>query len=531
MSRASLASVFLLAVWLDPPGTAYAADLGYIMVILYAAWSALLVFVAMRSWWHEYRFAPLVQGIDILAFAAAAFLTEAADGNFHSPFLAFAAFLLITASLRWGMRTVGLTAITLTMLYGAVGTGASILGLAHSVHQLLHRETYLIALSIMLVWLGAGPKTPRMLPLPDPGGIPGKRKMELISSALTFTCDTLHAQKAAIALLHEEELWTEVFHREHGQIRVERLPFDDQAGHADDPDTAVLFDTRKGRRITSTPDDRLGILREHYFIELSNTFAANEGISANFSFNGAQGELLIWTMDAPCVDDLPVARSLAREIGAALEHEETAALAQSIAVANVRNAVARDLHDSVAQFMAGTIFRLEALRGWCRRGEDPDEEIVAIKSALRTEQRHLRAMIDRLRNATDGDRDADVIAELQSVLDEIGQHWQISTDLISAHVALDVPIGLAYDLRQLVREAVANAVRHGECRHIELVLKREPDQTLRIRIRDDGKGFPEAPTAPRSIDERIRALGGRLNVANTNPGVELHIEVPIRKAS
>jgi hypothetical protein len=60
------------------------------------------------------------------------------------------------------MRTVGLTAITLTMLYGAVGTGASILGLAHNVHQLLHRETYLIALSIMLVWLGAGPKTPRI---------------------------------------------------------------------------------------------------------------------------------------------------------------------------------------------------------------------------------------------------------------------------------------------------------------------------------------------------------------------------------
>jgi hypothetical protein len=76
-------------------------------------------------------------------------------------------------------------------------------------------------------------------------------------------------------------------------------------------------------------------LREHYFTELSNTYAANEGISANFSFS-AQGELLIWTMDAPCVDDLPVARSLAREIGAALEHEETAALAQSIAVANVR---------------------------------------------------------------------------------------------------------------------------------------------------------------------------------------------------
>jgi hypothetical protein len=73
-------------------------------------------------------------------------------------------------------------------------------------------------------------------------------------------------------------------------------------------------------------------------------------------------------------------------------------------------------------------------------------------------------MIDRLRNATDGDRDADVIAELQSVLDEIGQHWQISTDLISAHVALDVPIGLpaicgnSYAKRSPMQFATENVV-------------------------------------------------------------------------
>jgi signal transduction histidine kinase len=55
------------------------------------------------------------------------------------------------------------------------------------------------------------------------------------------------------------------------------------------------------------------------------------------------------------------------------------------------------LHDSVAQFLAGTLFRLEALRRWIREGNDPDTEIVAIKEALRREQAQMRRMIERLR--------------------------------------------------------------------------------------------------------------------------------------
>jgi signal transduction histidine kinase len=52
----------------------------------------------------------------------------------------------------------------------------------------------------------------------------------------------------------------------------------------------------------------------------------------------------------------------------------------------LRDALARDLHDGVAQFLAGTLFRLEALSRWIREGQDPTAEINDLKSALRRGQ-------------------------------------------------------------------------------------------------------------------------------------------------
>src|SRR5690606_33504168 len=44
-------------------------------------------------------------------------------------------------------------------------------------------------------------------------------------------------------------------------------------------------------------------------------------------------------------------------------------------------------------------------------------------------------------------------------------------------------------LFRIAQEAVSNAVRHGQARHVEITLSRSPDR-LRLVVRDDGTGFP-----------------------------------------
>jgi len=48
---------------------------------------------------------------------------------------------------------------------------------------------------------------------------------------------------------------------------------------------------------------------------------------------------------------------------------------------------------------------------------------------------------------------------------------------------------VAAHLFRIVQEAVNNAIRHGEARHITIHLTRSGDQ-IRLEIRDDGKGLP-----------------------------------------
>nr|WP_240950183.1 histidine kinase [Novosphingobium sp. ERN07] len=190
----------------------------------------------------------------------------------------------------------------------------------------------------------------------------------------------------------------------------------------------------------------------------------------------------------------------------------------------VRQAVARDLHDSVAQFLAGTLFRLEALRRWVHEGNDADGEIDSIKNALRREQTQLRLLIERLRRGEEGDRRVEIAEELRSLLREAGTHWNIATQLVQPPYALPVSVQLSHEIRQLVREAIANAARHGKCRKVVVGIAHEDGQ-LRLDIKDDGIGFPDFAVAqrPRSISERVDALGGQFHLREAERGTHLEI--------
>ena len=71
--RAVLALAFLLALWLDPSVPVRGANLGYALLNIYTLWTAALMVIAWRSWWFDFRLAPLAQGLDIAMFLAAVY--------------------------------------------------------------------------------------------------------------------------------------------------------------------------------------------------------------------------------------------------------------------------------------------------------------------------------------------------------------------------------------------------------------------------------------------------------------------------
>jgi signal transduction histidine kinase len=89
----------------------------------------------------------------------------------------------------------------------------------------------------------------------------------------------------------------------------------------------------------------------------------------------------------------------------------------------------------------------------------------------------------------------------------------------------------------MLAEAVANAVRHGLARAIQVTVARK-DDLLECTVRDDGHGFPvgrgvpqpleiSEAQLPRSLNARVVDLGGRLYASTSDSGSQIRISFPL----
>lgn len=533
-SRAAMALVFFIALTIDPSeygSTSLGSHVMYALLAAYLAGSAILIVIAWRSWWWEFRLAPWVHAVDTLAFVIAVYFSETTRADFNSPFMALTAFLLISATLRWGWFAVALTSVALVLLNVVIGVGLFAFDLPIEPYRYGRRLMYLCVLSIMMVWLGGEQRGPRIAPMPRTPGTPGERRNAILVDALSFVRGALQARGAAIAVPHGEEPWTEVLRDTGYAVIVDRLGPEALEGSFGEPDRAALIDRARGRRITSRTGSYPLAISGPVNAPLAAHCGIMEAMIVTFETAAGPGQLLIWGVPDMCIDDLPLVEAIGHHLSTELDREDLAELAQAASAAALRDSLARDLHDSVAQFLAGTLFRLEALSRWIREGHDPTREINDLKAALRREQGELRAMIQRLRRGEEGDRRTDLVEELETLLGEMSQHWHITVQLEPQIRPMPVSIGLAHELRQVLREAVANAARHGHCGAV-VVAVGLGGPGLTLRIADDGEGFPagSAPPRPRSISERVEALGGTLSICHNQPGVSIEIALPNRIA-
>ena len=524
-ARASLTLMFLLSVWLDPAVPFRWGPSSLFFTTAHLLWTAVLIIVAWRSWWFDFRLALMAHVIDVTAVLATIFFIETSYSGSQSPFLASSAFLLIAATTRWGWRATAMTATALLLANLVIGVAIFLMGQDVDLFRFARRTAHMMVLASLLVWLGLARSGGRSIQFAEPPGLLGERLDRLLDAGLTQIALVLGARQVVLAFAASEEPWVEFRHRSPAGITVRRVGPSEFGDQLDVPVPTTLFNIAKSRMITLELSG-FKVLKAPVRSQLTKLYDIDEGILVPLRTATGDGHIIAWDCETLSVDDLPLVHALGDQIGHAMDREEMASLARNAAETGVRHAVARDLHDSVAQFLAGTLFRLEALRRWIREGHEPEGEIDSIKNALRREQAHLRHLIERLRRGEAGDRRTEIADELRALLQETGAHWQIGTELILPDHSPWVSVQLSHEIRQLVREAIANAVRHGKCSKVCVELTDE-DGVLKLSISDDGTGFPNPAAAirPRSISERVEALGGQFRVGSTAKGARLDIAI------
>lgn len=530
--RVTLAFVFLVALAFEPVTGGESIRSGSILISSYLLLGLGLVVVAWRSWWLDQRLALPILVIDIAVFLGAVYITEGYDADFTSPFLALFTLSVLSSSLRWDWVMAARTGVIVTILFIVLGLILPQLGYPLDIGRFSRRSFYMVALLLVLVWFGIdrrGIQVPPLFPAEGAGD-----PAALGEAALRYALAVTGASHGALAWSDSEEPWIDIH-----EIRPDGTAVQSRIGPADLPawehlgPEPQLFDLVHRVALQRDPRGRTLALRLNQPIPLAVRAGIDEGLAVPLACSTREGLLVLGGIDGPGPDFLALGIAIARVIETTADRLTAARLERETAVVHARGAIARDLHDSVAQSLAGACFRLEALRRSLADGTaaSPVEEIGAVRDALRAEQAQVRGLIDALRRPVALELPRPLATDLERTLTDAAAHWNVSTSF-AAESAVEADGSLSHELRQLLREAVANAARHGRASAVEVRLAAAGGR-LDLVIADNGTGFRNAagPAAPWSISERVAALGGRIEVDSSASGTRLAISLPLVTSS
>jgi len=525
LGRVMLALLFLLSIWLDQSQPAQAPEQTYALLLSYVLFAIGLAALTWRNWWLDARLAAPAHLIDMAVFTAIVFSTN----GYTSPFFLFFILPLLSGAIRWGWRETMLTAIGLVLLYLAAGllvAGSE----SFELQRFIVRSGHLVILSAILIWFGIHQQFARLFFGVEELDRRLGRDEEPMMQALAFATDAARARSGALLLRSSDGERFTGLRLDGGRAR----PLKMTQSFMREAIPVVLFDIVRDRTLSRRSDGWHCFLPAWKVLNADalRELGANQGLISEARSGTLQGWLLLWDMADLSVDYLELGRELGRAAGAVLDHDALLSAIEEGAAARTRLSLARDVHDSVVQFLAGAAFRVEAII----RGSHPDRQVESdlkeLKRLLIEEQGEIRAFVSALRR----DRElelAEAVEELKVLAQRLGQQWAVDCRVDARNDDASIPIRLQLDLQQLLREAVANAVRHGGASRIDVDVGVDQDQ-LRLEVKDNGSGFLPANGSvvePWSLKERVDRAHGSLSLFSEPGCTNLVITLPLTGAA
>ncbi|HEV2328231.1 MAG TPA: sensor histidine kinase [Verrucomicrobiae bacterium] len=208
--------------------------------------------------------------------------------------------------------------------------------------------------------------------------------------------------------------------------------------------------------------------------------------------------------------------------------------AQFAAVNRERNRLAGELHDSLEQALIGIGLQLEAgLKAFLSTPKAVIEHLELARQMVDQSQDEVRRSVWDLRSQMLDNND------LPSALDAIGKYLshgtnvRVTVEILGAKRRL--PDGVENHLLRIGQEAVTNAIKHGQPRHVGVQLAFDSG-SVALTVRDDGRGFDtlKRPVSEpghfglAGMRERAKALGGTIEVeSKAGHGTTITVEVPV----
>jgi two-component system sensor histidine kinase UhpB len=190
-----------------------------------------------------------------------------------------------------------------------------------------------------------------------------------------------------------------------------------------------------------------------------------------------------------------------------------------------RARVARDLHDEVNQSLTGLLLRLEAVREQAPPELEP--ALAETRALANQAMGELLSLARQLRpTALDDLGLAAAIAGQVEQVERPGLTAKLTTDGDFSDLDDDVQLVLY----RVAQEALTNAARHSEARHIAVSLRRTGNG-VELEVSDDGRGFAfeqsEQGLGIGGMRERALLIGAELTIeSRPDEGTTVDLHVP-----
>lgn len=526
LGRVMLAILFLLAVWADrsEPNREFLGTYG--ALVLYAVGAIAIAAATWRNWWLDARLAAPMHAIDMAIFTAIIFSTNSAT----RPFFLFFILPLLSAAVRWGWRETALTAAVLIAMF--LGAGFLLAGTeGWQPERIVTRAGHLITLSLLLIWFGIHQHFSRLFFQPDDHKEIDQDPNPL-ARALGMTIAATGAGGGALLIAPAGDEASEGVLIADGKRRS--LTLAQPIVGATDMG-AFLFDIPRDRLLTRRPHGPFNFASASSRLSMpeAGSIGLCEGLAARVETGTQQGWLLLWAIPDLSGDFIDLGRELGRAAGAIIDRHALLQAIELSTAARTRLGLARDVHDSIVQFLAGAAFRVEAIKRSSAVGNEVGPELDELKRLLVEEQGEIRGFLLALRRDRELDL-AEAVAELKLLAERLSQQWSVDCNIRAHGNESMIPIRLQLDLQQLLREAVANAVRHGGADRVDVDLAVD-DGELQLSVVDNGSGFARGPgtklVEPRSLKERVERAHGSLRLVTQPGSTNILISVPIAGAA
>ena len=434
LARVGLAAVFFLGTWAEPQ--AGASPIVMPVLVGFLVFSAGIALVTWNNWWVDARIALATHAIDICFFV----LIVGSPQGYSSPYFLYFVFLLLSSAIRWTWRETAATAAAVVVLYVFAGLVMGVTShIPFETRRFIIRSGYLLIMSAVLIWFGVRRRF-------SAGALLGASTITEAQSGEPPLAAALRRAMHTAGASHGTATWTHLDGREEALAAegeeiaggaIPALPKSRDLTHA------FLFDARRDRALVHADSGTPEFTSVSALTGDAMLAALTDKQGIGIPIEGRLGRrlILLWGVKNLHSDHLALGDRLRSELLSLMERRLLFSALRDGAIARERLALARNLHDGVVQFLAGSAYKIEAISRSSESSKAMAEDLQELKQLMLLEQEDLRSSIGTLRKDKVGLDDT--ASEAKALCKRLARQWHVKCSCARRAHTRTAPHGFA----------------------------------------------------------------------------------------